>query len=340
MTAETAKVLEATAVQRKPALVHICGFPSSGTDLLSNFMSAHPDIHVRGEFPMLHKLAGSLQPVVPPEQVRQVVRMLRSGDVYRNFLRPDPSLTELEWADGQVTVASIYSALLTQRAVRWCGNKTPQNTENMEALLRLFPETRIVFISRDIRDVCLSWNRKWGRDMRLCASKWNDRMRRGWQMMAQLPEWQVLKLRFEDLTTQPENTGRAISTFLGVPDSGNFAEYQAHSFRSAGGKRNIDGKRNIGAAINPANQGKWKSQMDSATIQRIEEIAWPAMQLLGYEPQHATVARGVSVTELLRGTVVDTYSILAVGNRYKSKNRLRDRLRKAAIVIRYRSPNI
>lgn len=334
MRAEKADGMEATETRRTPSLVHICGFPSSGTDLLSNFMSAHPDIDVRGEFPMLHKLADTLRPMVPPEQVGKVVRMLRSGDVYGGFRGPDPSLTELEWMDGQITVGSVYAALLTRRAVRWCGNKTPQNTENMAALLRLFPESRIVFISRDIRDVCLSWNHKWGKDMRLCASKWNHRMQLGWQIMEQLPAGQVLKLRFEDLTADPEGVGRSISAFLGIPDSDNFAAYQAHVSRV------VDGKRNFGAAINPANQGKWKHQIDRATVRRIEEIALPAMQLMGYRPEHAVTARDLSLSELLKGAVGDAYATLAVGNRYKSRNRLRDRLRKAAIVVRYRIPSL
>lgn len=334
MKAEPAGGAELAQAQRRPGLVHICGFPSSGTDLLSNFMSAHPDIHVRGEFPMLHKLTSSLQPLVPAEQVGEVVKLLRSGDVYGGFRRPDPSLADLEWIDGKITVCSIYSALLTQRAVRWCGNKTPQNTENMEALLRLFPESRIVFISRDIRDVCLSWNRKWGKDMYLCASKWNRRMQQGWQIMARLPEWQVLKLRFEDLTADPEGTGRTISAFLGVPESDNFATYQEHVTRV------VDGKRNYGAAINPDNQGKWRRQLDRATARRIEEIALPAMQLLEYHPETAAVARDVSMKELLGGATRDAFAALAVGNRLKKKNRLRDRLRKAAIVVRYRMPGM
>ena len=38
---------------RSRGVVFICEFPSTGTDLLRNVMSAHPQVDVAGEFPFL-----------------------------------------------------------------------------------------------------------------------------------------------------------------------------------------------------------------------------------------------------------------------------------------------
>lgn len=313
-----------------PRIVHICGFPSSGTDLLCNFVSSHPDLHVGGEFPMLPKLADRFGPTVAEDLVPDVVRMLRSGDVYSKFVGSDPRLDELERVGDKVSVASIYAAMLTHRCVRWCGNKTPQNTENVAPLLHLFPDGRFIFICRDIRDVCLSWHKKWGKDMRLCASKWNARMQKGLTTLARLPTDRVLYLRYEDFISDPGKAGEAISDFLGVPYSDNFTEYHRHISRTG------DGKKNFGEAIRTNNHGQWRFALRHGLVRRIEEIAMPTMKQLGYGPELAVRHRPITAREILSGTVTDAYAALAVGNRYSHQNRLGARLRRVAISVRYK----
>ncbi len=313
-------------------LVHICGFPSSGTDLLSNFMSSHPDICVRGEFPMLPKLAERFGPEIPASRVQEAVDALRKGDVYGNWMVPDPQFSDLG-ENGTMALADIYSAMITDRDVRWRGNKTPQNTENMDKLVALFPDTRFVFIVRDIRDVCVSWRRKWGKDMYLCAAKWNRRMQKGLEIAERLSSDRILFLQFEDLITDPAGTGGRICAFLDLPfDDDTFINYHRNV------DNNPDGKKNFGKPIQSKNRGKWRNALTEQETRRIEEIAYPTMEKLGYTPEIAKGFRPISMTESLRGLTVDVMSALAVGNRYRKKNRLRDRLRKLGISIRYRMP--
>ncbi len=317
----------------KSGLVHVCGFPSSGTDLLSNFLSSHPDIHVRGEFPMLPKLARRFGAAVPWEQVNDLVEALRAGDVYRNFENRYPALNADETRP-LVTVAEVYGAMLTNRHVRWRGNKTPQNTENMDRLLYLFPETRFIFISRDIRDICLSWREKWAKDIYLCAARWNARMMRGLDVAATLPPGRLLTLRFEELISDPAEVGRKICNFLGLEFNENFINY--HLFVKA----SPDGKKNYGRPMKPQNREKWRTALTTKEVRRIEEIALPSMQRLGYPPEHATSARPITGGELARGLVMDASSALLIGNRYWKRNRLRDRLRRIGVWIRYRMPGL
>ena len=157
-------------------LVFLCGFPSSGTDLLKNVINAHPDVWINGEFPFLHQLARTYGATVAAEQVRDVIAALQHIDVYHNFANPKPKivLTRSEY-----TIAEIYAAMLTEKWWRWKGNKTPQNTEHIDALRVLFPAAKFIVIIRDTRDVALSWWNKWGKHKLLCAHKWNARMLRG-----------------------------------------------------------------------------------------------------------------------------------------------------------------
>lgn len=61
-------------------LVFLCGFPSSGTDLLKNVMNAHPDIWMSGEFPFLPRLAREYGAPVPGWQARGCRVALRLFD--------------------------------------------------------------------------------------------------------------------------------------------------------------------------------------------------------------------------------------------------------------------
>lgn len=321
------------SVATRAGLVHVCGFPSSGTDLLSNFLSAHPDICVRGEFPMLPKLAKRFGPVIAREQVPDAIKVLRSGDVYKNFENQEPVLSPAD-SRSLIPLSDIYGAMLTKRHVRWRGNKTPQNTENMDRLLALFPETRFIFISRDIRDVCVSWREKWAKDIHLCAARWNSRMARGMDIAATLPAGRLLMLRYEELITHPEDVGRKICEFLGLEFNDNFANYHLHV------KHNPDGKKNFGRPMKPQNQEKWRKALSLSEVRRIEEIALPTMERLDYKPEFATTARPITATEFVRGLTVDASSALFVGNRYWKNKGLRNRLRRIGVWVRYRMPGV
>lgn len=313
-------------------LVHICGFPSSGTDLLANFMSAHPDICVRGEFPMLARLAREFGATVSREEADDLVKKLLASDVYGNFANRAPRLDDLAHGRDRIEVAEIYMAMLTSRDIMWCGNKTPQNTENMDALLSLFPETRFVFIVRDIRDVCLSWRRKWGKDIYLCAAKWNARMAKGLRMIEALPKDRVLQLRFEDLVTDPASVGRKVSEFLGLPYDEIFLNYHLQ-VRAA-----PDGKKNFGEPIKASSQGNWRGKLTPAETRRIEEVAYPMMIRLGYSPEFAGQARPLTAVGLLAGLAADAWAMFVVGNRYRRHNGIGHRLRKVGVAMRYRMP--
>lgn len=313
-------------------LVHICGFPSSGTDLLANFMSAHPDICVRGEFPMLARLAGDFGASVSRAGAGELVKKLLASDVYGNFANRAPRLDDLAHGRDTIDVADIYMAMLTGRDIMWCGNKTPQNTENMEALLGLFPETRFVFIARDIRDVCLSWRRKWGKDIYLCAAKWNARMAKGLRVIDALPADRVLQLRFEDLVTDPASVGRRISDFLGLPYDEIFLNYHLQ-VRAA-----PDGKKNFGEPIKASSRGNWRGKLTAAEARRIEEIAYPMMVRLGYRPEFAERERRITPIGLVAGLAADAWAMFVVGNRYRRQNGIGHRLRKVGVTMRYRMP--
>src|SRR5439155_18919139 len=100
----------------------------------------------------------------------------------------------------------LYTGLIDSGRFLYYGNKTPQYTELLRPLLNLFPATKLILIVRDIRDVALSFEKKWGKSGVLCAHKWNWRMHHGLACLDSLPRGQWHILRYEDLLRDPRST--------------------------------------------------------------------------------------------------------------------------------------
>lgn len=103
-------------------LVFICGFPSSGTDLLKNIINAHSDISINGEFPFLPKMVNSYPSQISAAKIAQVIAEFKRLDVYHNFDNPNFNVTQLE-KKTEYSLSEIYASMLTDKQTIWKGNK-------------------------------------------------------------------------------------------------------------------------------------------------------------------------------------------------------------------------
>jgi hypothetical protein len=298
------------------SLVFLCGFPSSGTDLLKNIINAHPDIWINGEFPFLHQLARTYGATVSAEQIQDVIAALQHIDVYRNLGNPQPDLRPTK---SEYTLAEIYALMLTEKPRPWQGNKTPQNTEHINTLHLLFPRAKFILITRDVRDVALSWSNKWGKNKVLCAHKWNARMLKGAQLLRELDAGDSLTIKYEALLKDFENTAHKICDFLNVEycDSINEFHKSVHHI--------VDGKLNYGKALIKDNANKWMKALSSRQIRRIEEISFEALRMFDYPITLAKEECPLTKWEKYTGFVWDLCALVFVGNRAVEESTIRDR---------------
>jgi hypothetical protein len=290
-------------------------------------LNSHPDIKLANEMPLLPQLANRFDAEIPGALVSEFAAALRSGDVYRQLHNSAADLSRFA-ALPTVAASEIYSVMLTEHDATWKGNKTPQNTENIGPLLQLFPDSYFILVTRDVRDVCLSWRNKWGKHVLRCAGKWRARMLQGCQSLATLGENRGLIVRYEDLLRETETVGRQICEFLNVPFESRMVAYHEHVSKV------IDGHKNYGRPIDSSNVGKWRVGLSRREVHRIEEIAYDTMQHLGYQPQSARQARPITPIERTIGLGTDCFATVFIGNRYKSQGRLSARAVSLGIILR------
>jgi len=316
-------------------LVFLCGFPSGGTDLLMSVMNAHRQIFIPGEFPLLPAMARTYGSTVEAKDVDRLITAFLGHDGYQNFRnhywtnfqanrKEEVTLGPLPPADGDgvYSLSMIYRYLLgVPDSVLWTGNKTPSNTEQIDGLRTLFPGARFIVIARDVRDVALSWRRKWGKDEVFASAKWAQRMRTGLDSLAQLEESAGLLLSFEQLLDDLPGVCAAICSFLDLEFDSEMLSFHEKTTKV------IAGKPNWGKPLVAGNYGKWRGVMAPKMVRRIEEISLPTMTALGYEASAADQHVPVTQLERMRGYARDAWATAAVHNRYMQNRSVRTRLR-------------
>lgn len=317
----------------KSRLLLVAGFPSGGTDLMKNILNAHPDVFIGGEVPFLSKLSvedfGDGNAVLTREKIRELQTKIRSSDIYGRVENPAGVDALLDGGVSPSLEHAIFE-MVTDKPSLVRGFKTPQFTEQLETLARLFPSALFLVVIRDIRDVCLSWEKKWGKDKILCSDKWRHRMRAGWEASQNLSESRVLFVSYERILSDTEQVCREVCDFTSLEFSDSMLGH--HRFVNP-----EDGKINYGKAIVKNNFGKWRTKLSRQQIRRIEEVAFDTMKLFGYEPENAISPRPITGYERYRGLLRDVYAMMFVGNRTMSPlNNLRSRLLNLIIEVKKR----
>ncbi|HMQ52345.1 MAG TPA: sulfotransferase [Anaerolineae bacterium] len=315
-------------------LLFVCGFPSGGTDLTRTVLNAHPDIHLNGEMPFLKNIPklGCHQDTsfTQLSEVKAFQHGLKKLDAYHAIKNIEHDFSEALKAQGRLSLEDVlYSCFSRNQSPIW-GNKTPQNTENIGRLAQLFPQAYFLIVTRDVRDVCLSWQKKWGKDMLGCASKWAKRMDQGWQATQRLPANHYLYLRFEDLLADTESCCRQVCRWLEIPFAAEMLEHHKYVTEKT------DGKINYGQEIKKENAYKWKDKISPNVITRIEEIAFDTLCLLGYRAEYAQAKKALSVWEGWQSYRNDALAMLTVGNQASRRNTLNTRLKTLVFEFRKR----
>lgn len=208
-------------------------------------------------------------------------------------------------SDGQPSYApaEVYAAVLSHLAAgqrkKYVVDQTPRNIAHGQFLLRQFPEARIVQLVRDPRAVLWSqrnrWRQRWigapHTPLRnaarvflnyhpFTASKlWLAAFRQG-KNIEKDPRY--LRLRFEDIVSNPEASVRDLCAFLGIaydPEMLDVANVGSSHIRHDEQKR----------GVSTASLNAWEGNLPVADLWICERLAGNAMDELGYERKQRRV---------------------------------------------------
>jgi hypothetical protein len=138
---------------------------------------------------------------------------------------------------------------------------TPFNVLYFDGIRRLLPESRLVHIHRDPRDVVASYvHRTWSpSDPEMAARFYVEIMRRWEAVRESLPPDSFIEVGLAALLDQPEAVLRRVCGFWGLPWTGAL----------------------LGVDLSRSNRGRWRTDLPPKTLRRVEEILGVYMERYG-----------------------------------------------------------
>jgi len=196
-------------VRADKAPIFIVGMPRSGTSLIEQILSTHPDIHGAGELPELEDLvfALAMEAGKPVEAYPDVAAMLSADEL----LRLGDIYTEHVWQ-------------LAPEATR-ITDKMMANFLHVGMIYLMFPNAKIIHAMRDPMDSCFSCyanlfaknNLEFTYDLGSVGRYYARyiQLMQHWQRV--LPTGTILELRYEDMVADTEDQARRLLEYLDLP---------------------------------------------------------------------------------------------------------------------------
>lgn len=178
--------------------VFVCGMPRSGTTLVEQICASHSRVHGAGELDLIPRLAQTL--------ARQRA--------------PGMELSEAARRAADATIVHLHA--MRGEALRVI-DKLPDNILMAGIIARLFPRARIVYCSRDPRDISLSCYfqrfivgaQHFSYDLANCGKRCVDVRRVAAHWMGLKP-LHMIEVNYEKLVNDLEGESRRLIEFLGL----------------------------------------------------------------------------------------------------------------------------
>lgn len=261
--------------------IFVVGMNGSGTTMMLDHLNSHSQIYgFREETRILPSFLRTLGSYGDLEEERNFERLWTDMCKAFPFWRANsdaPVPRPSNWREYERTPCAIFDYVLTYFANQegkpiWC-EKTPMHALHMLDLARGFPRAKFVHMIRDGRDCAASFRRRWGYNPRVTVFRWKRTISAAQAQAKQLAENRYTEVRFEELTTDPEQVLKRLLGFLEL----DFESNVLMSRRSSARVRGIDSSRPT------PNSGAFRAYFSEKENARLEAIAGRQLSALGYE---------------------------------------------------------
>lgn len=274
---------------RNAQMFFLFGSPRSGTTILAQCISAHPDIVIPDETDILVPLSMIAQRVPDAALGRSLISDLIAGSDrfpfgIGEYLSADEvreCVGSAEYAPAPI-IAALYDRIAAASGKAIAGDKSPNDLLSLRELhaARAIDEaTPVIHIVRDVRDVMLSLGKTgWApKDIdHYFPRLWSDRnlyLRHLGQSLRR-----YLLIRYEDFVTEPAAVLERVCGMLGVEYTASMLDKNLRHQRYRG----VTHHMNIYSDISSASVGKYQSAIPKKKITDYEQQAKEALIAFGY----------------------------------------------------------
>lgn len=275
--------------------IFIVGTERSGSNLLRLILNTHSNITVPHPPHIMHFM-GSLEGRYGDlnEQdnfYRLVADVLGLIDIHIYpwdvKLDIDQLISQAPSRDLFGVFVTVYNAYLkASNKKRWACKSTFM-VEHADAIFRLFPHAKLLWLVRDPRDVAVSSMHSVFNPFHPyhTARLWHEQQQKGLALANGPYAENVLQLHYEYLIAQPEVTVKKICAFIDEPFESTMLAFAETPEAKLSGTLSESWK-NTAKPIMSNNAGKYKKRLSSIQIKTVERAAGKTMVNLGYTPDN------------------------------------------------------
>jgi Sulfotransferase family len=254
----------------------IVGCPRSGTTMVQQALNRHSAITIPPETKFFFSFLGHSR----RNQRKHLDRLNRDLNIHLEL--PESGIRSEEASRAfYEEMANQYVERIKKKDVLWFGEKTPEHTGHMARIRQLFPDSKILILYRDGRDVALSLSKTpwmpgglyvsflvWLYYQRLVIRARESR----------LPN--IYIARYEDIVANPEKEFTSILEFLDLPYEPNVA----HGYGNSEGipQREYLWKATALQKITPNRVGTFQSELSRTQIAILERLGQHTLSSFGY----------------------------------------------------------
>jgi len=301
-------------MNRTASPIFVVGSSRSGTTLISHCLRRHPRIHMATEthyFDDLRpKLLRRLKHDDRDDLAQDVIRYFRALDanLYPMQADPDDSTIDPEafrrlaeqCADDIDGYFEAFCTIQAERAnkLRW-GEKTPRHIYQLDAIMKRFPQAKVLFMVRDPRAVVASYE-NWkfeGRPTSNVPEKVDaerERAARSYHPLIITFMWRsgvrsyrsaqrrygidrIRQVRYENLVAQPVDTLKNVCAFLDE----SFSDEMLNVPFSNSSFAELDRQ----GGIRTGSLERWRESLRPANIATVQRCCRAEMETCGYTPE-------------------------------------------------------
>jgi hypothetical protein len=266
----------------------------SGTTLLRAMLLQHPAVHIPPEFKLIHNLFMQYQRVhryLPWNLAVRLFGATIAGST--TLLRWEMALQDFyiqanELPADKQSLANLihtfyccHAQQVKPSATRW-GEKSPANIRHLAEIDQLFPETKIIHVLRDGRDVVASIHELgWHNSLAITCEAWLQNIAAVSNYSQRHNREKFLEIRYETLVSEPEKVLSGLCDFIGLgygPEMLNFHRHQ----EGLGFEARQAHHAGLARPLNADSIGSWRNRLDPAQQKYVIERLGPTLEKMGY----------------------------------------------------------